>query len=159
MIPPRVFVDTGAWFAVQTVDDTHHRVAAKALRSLIERGAMLVTTNQVIGETYTLLRVVTGYRPASRFLEHLETTKRLERVFVSVELEHRAVILLDRFADHDFSFVDATSFAVMQARRLRHAFAFDAHFATAGFIRVPTDMPVEQVLPGRTPRRPERPHR
>ena len=28
---------------------------------------------------------------------------------------------------------------------LRHAFAFDRHFATAGFVRIPTDVPAEQV--------------
>jgi len=38
-----------------------------------------------------------------------------------------------------FSFVDGVSFAVMRQRKLRSAFAFDAHFATAGFSRVPVD--------------------
>jgi len=28
---------------------------------------------------------------------------------------------------------------------LRHAFAFDRHFATAGFVRIPADVPAEQV--------------
>jgi predicted nucleic acid-binding protein len=143
--PRRVFVDTGAWFAVQTTDDALHAVAARALRSLVDRAAVLVTTNQVIGETYTLLRVVTGYESAARFLEVVGSTKRLERIFVGREIEQRAMILLERFRDHDFSFVDATSFAVMQARRLRWAFAFDAHFATAGFVRIPWDLSVDQI--------------
>ena len=141
----RIFVDTGAWFAVQVVDDEHHGRAVKALRALSERAVTLVTTNQVIGETYTLLRTVRGYRAAARFVELVEATSRLERLFVTEDLERRAFALLDRYREHDFSFVDGTSFSVMKAERIRHAFAFDAHFATAGFVRIPADLPVEQV--------------
>jgi hypothetical protein len=28
----------------------------------------------------------------------------------------------------------------MRQQRIRHAFAFDAHFATAGFLRIPMDV-------------------
>jgi hypothetical protein len=75
----------------------------------------------------------------------LEDTQRLERIFVHQETEARACRLLRQHADQDFSFVDATSFAVMRAERIRHAFAFDRHFSTAGFLRIPGDVPVEQV--------------
>ena len=120
------------------------RSAVGALQALLA-GRTLVTTNHVVGETYTLLRVVCGHRAAVRFLDHLEETRRLERIFVREETETRAFRLLRQHADQDFSFVDATSFAVMRAERIRHAFAFDRHFATAGFLRVPMDVPVRQV--------------
>ncbi|MGH9381445.1 MAG: type II toxin-antitoxin system VapC family toxin [Thermoanaerobaculia bacterium] len=142
---PRVFVDTGAWAAVQVVDDEHHAEAAETLQALLALPAAPVTTNHVIGETYTLLRVTAGYGAASRFLHLIAKTARLERVFVPEPLESRAFTLLAQFQDHDFSFVDATSFALMRTRRLRYAFAFDSHFATAGFLRVPLDAGVENV--------------
>lgn len=142
---PRVFVDTGAWAAVQIADDEHHLRAAQTLRALLGRPAVLVTTNHVVGETYTLLRATRGYGAAGRFLDSLEATLRLERAFVSETIERRAFTLLAQFRDHDFSFVDATSFTLMRAERLRHAFAFDSHFATAGFLRVPMDVGVENV--------------
>lgn len=142
---PRVFVDTGAWAAVQIVDDECHSEAAETLRALLARPAVLITTNHVVGETYTLLRVTAGYGAASRFLCLLDKTARLERVFLPEPLEARAFTLLAQFQDHDFSFVDATSFALMRARRLRYAFAFDSHFATAGFLRLPVDVGVENV--------------
>lgn len=66
-------------------------------------------------------------------------------MFVPETLERRAFTLLAQFREHDFSFVDATSFALMRAERLRYAFAFDAHFATAGFLRIPQDVGVENV--------------
>lgn len=40
---------------------------------------------------------------------------------------------LARYADQDFSFIDAVSFAVMADRRIRDALTLDRHFAVAGF--------------------------
>jgi hypothetical protein len=127
------------------VDDDHHAAASQTLQGLLARQAVLVTTNHIVGETYTLLRVIRGYAAAAKFLRSVEETMRLERVFVPEELEVRACGLLAQFQDHDFSFVDATSFALMKARRLRYAFAFDSHFATAGFLRLPVDLGLENL--------------
>jgi predicted nucleic acid-binding protein len=151
MTPRRVFVDTGAWFAAQVVDDAHHGDAAETLKGLIALPVVLVTTNHVVGETYTLLRVTRGHEACRRFLDSLEASARLERLFVGENLERRAFAILDRYRDHDFSFVDATSFALMRAERIRHAFAFDSHFVTAGFLRVPAEVGVAQMsgFPGR----------
>ena len=38
-----------------------------------------------------------------------------------------------RFSDQAFSLVDAVSFEVMRRNKVTHAFAFDRHFAIAGF--------------------------
>jgi predicted nucleic acid-binding protein len=43
------------------------------------------------------------------------------------------------YSDHPFSFVDGTSFALMRQQRIHFAFAFDAHFGRAGFVRIPMD--------------------
>ena len=145
LAPRRVFVDTGAWFAVQTSDDEWHDDAARTLRMLVTRAHVLVTTNHVVGETYTLLRTVSGHDAATQFLDRLDEARRVERIHVSRELEGHALRLLRRHADQAFSFVDATSFALMRAERIRHAFAFDRHFATAGFLRIPIDIPSEQL--------------
>ena len=140
----RVFVDTGAWFAIQVTDDANHNAARRAFPAILEACRSLVTTNLVLGETYTLLRVTKGYPEAKRFLDKLRHSKKLERVFVSEHLEQQAYEILARYADHPFSFVDATRFALMRENRMRHAFAFDAHFRVAGFLKIPGDV---QVLP------------
>jgi uncharacterized protein len=145
MTPRRIFVDSGAWFAAQVVDDAHHAEAASALRGLIALPTVLVTTNHVVGETYALLRVTRGYDACQRFLESLDQTRRIERVFLGQDVERRAFAILDRYRDHDFSFVDATSFAFMRTERIRHAFAFGSHFAAAGFMRVPADIGIGQL--------------
>ena len=140
MTTARVFVDTGAWFAVQITDDAHHKVARETFAHILAAGQPLVASNLVIGETYTLLRVSRGHREAKRFLDMLAQSRRIERLFITEQVERHAYEILERFADHPFSFVDATSFALMRQQRIRHAFAFDIQFATAGFLRVPADV-------------------
>ena len=138
----RVFVDTGAWFAIQASDDAQHELARRTLPPLVEAAQSLVTSNLVVGEAYTLLRLSKGYREAKRFLDALAQSAKLERVFITESLERQAYEILHRYADHPFSFVDGTSFALMRQQRIRYAFAFDSHFRIAGFQRIPVDAAV-----------------
>jgi predicted nucleic acid-binding protein len=139
MRPDRVFVDTGGWLAVQLPEDTHHHAAIATFPALIAQCRALVTSNHVVGETYTFLRRGKGYAAARRFLDGLLATSKLERHFVGEALEREAYQILHRYAEHPFTFVDGTSFALMRHQRIRFAFAFDTHFATAGFVRIPLD--------------------
>ena len=43
---------------------------------------------------------------------------------------------LGRHDERAYSFVDATSFAIMRRRRIRQAPAFDGDFSAAGFVEV-----------------------
>jgi predicted nucleic acid-binding protein len=138
-VATEVFVDTGAWYAVQVVDDRWHGAAAAALTKLVASGVTLVTTSSVVGETYTLLRMTHHHAAAIGFLDRLAASARVLQLHADQAVHRAAVELLRRFDDQDFSYVDAVSFVVMKRRRNRFAFAFDAHFATAGFIRIPVD--------------------
>ncbi len=42
-----------------------------------------------------------------------------------------------RFADPDFSLVDAVSFSIMRERGMTDALALDHHFPVAGFVSLP----------------------
>src|SRR5438093_399722 len=90
----RVLADrAGAWLAVQAPDDEWIGSAVGMRRALLAGTRALVTTNHVVGETYTLLRVVSGHAAAVRFLDYLEESRRLERIFVDQETEGRALRL------------------------------------------------------------------
>jgi len=49
--------------------------------------------------------------------------------------------------------MDGTSFALMRQQRMQHAFAFDTHFVTAGFLRIPQDFNLAGGNPGMLPQR------
>ena len=134
----RVFVDTGAWFAIQVTDDANHEAARLVLPAVVHACRSLVTSNRIVGETYTLLRLSRGYRAAKRFLDTLGQSGKLERLFVTEHLERQAYEILHGYADHPFSFVDATSFVAMKALGIKDAYTFDKHFAAAGFAVLPS---------------------
>jgi len=134
-----LFVDTGGWVAVQIPNDRWHAQAAAVLREAISGGVPLLTTNHVVGETYSLLVRAHGRPAAWKFLDGIARSSRLERLHVDEPTEGEAVELLRKYKDQPFSFVDGVSFAVMRRRRIRLALAFDRHFAAAGYLRVPLD--------------------
>jgi predicted nucleic acid-binding protein len=82
-----IFVDTGAWFALQVTDDQWHGAAAAVFPKILAQHDTLVTSNHVVGETYTLLRSSKGFQEAWRFLEAMEQSRRVEVRIASAELE------------------------------------------------------------------------
>ena len=72
------------------------------------------------------------------FLDRADSSERVEVVFVERELEVDALAWLRRRDDREYSFVDATSFAVMRTWGIAHALAFDGDFAAAGFTELRT---------------------
>jgi predicted nucleic acid-binding protein len=55
---------------------------------------------------------------------------------VESELEADAWRWLNRHDEREYSFIDATSFAVMRRHRIREAYAFDGDFSAAGFVEL-----------------------
>lgn len=97
---------------------------------------MWVTTNLVVAESYVSIYRRGGYVTATRFLKDLQNSRKLLRIYSDPIIEAQAEAILRQYADQDFSYVDAVSFAVMRQRGIGEAFAFDHHFTTAGFTRV-----------------------
>lgn len=127
-----IFADTS--FLVAAVDDRdqHYEAARQLLQKTSDR--RIVTTNQVRGETWTTLRRKLWHGKAVEFLDSIGGEgQRIGVARVSEELEIEALDWLRRHDEREYSFVDATSFAYMRARRITEALAFDGDFAAAGF--------------------------
>jgi uncharacterized protein len=129
-----IFVDTSFWVALVIQRDPHHRDAVALLAT--HAAAPMVTTNHVRGETWTFLRRRAGHRSAVRFLDALDGSPRFDVIRVDDELEREALAWLRHRDKCEYSFVDATSFAVMRGRRIGEALAFDGDFGAAGFIEL-----------------------
>jgi predicted nucleic acid-binding protein len=126
-----IFVDTSYWVALRNRRDARHEEARNLART--HQRTLLVTTNHVRGETWTHLRRRVGHRAAVSFLDSVDRSPRLRVVLVSPELEDDADRWLRRRDEREYSFVDATSFAMMRSLRITQALAFDGDFAAAGF--------------------------
>jgi predicted nucleic acid-binding protein len=129
-----IFVDSSFWIGVAFPRDNRHE-AARTLLDL-HSAAALVTSNHVRGETWTVLRRRAGHRVAVRALDLIARTARVRVEFVSREQEQEALAWLGRHDEREYSFVDATSFALMRKLAIREALAFDEDFAAAGFVEL-----------------------
>lgn len=128
----RVFVDTGAFVALRNRSEREHELARRTLRVLLAEGVRLFTSNFVVAETYTALLVRVGHAEAIAWGAHVRTGRAVELVRVDEDVEDDAWTLLTSHSDKAWSFVDATSFALMARDGADEAFAFDRHFRQRG---------------------------
>ncbi len=73
---------------------------------------------------------------ALEFIDLVHRLANVEVVHVDPGTEREAWNWLRRHDERNYSFVDATSFALMRARGVREALAFDGDFSAAGFVEV-----------------------
>lgn len=132
-----IFVDTSFWVALRNRRDHHHDEAVALLGSADL--PPLLSSNHVIGETWTFLRRRAGHRSATAFLDSIERSDRLAVEHVTEKQEDHALRWLRRHDEREYSFVDATSFQVMASSRIDTALAFDGDFAAAGFVELRAD--------------------
>jgi len=129
----RVFIDTGAWYALKDQRDPHHQAAIDFFTKL--RGQVLCfTSDYVVDESITLVRYrLKNHRVASELARELFSEKAAKIVFVSLEHHERALEIFTKFSDQEFSYTDCTSFAIMEAMSIKEALAFDSHFSFEKF--------------------------
>lgn len=136
----KVFVDTGMWFAYLVRTDQYHNEAAKVMSALQAEGALLVTSELVISETYTLLMRKLGTKAALSFLDIIKT--QIEKRFTEIVwvdwgiLEHAREIL-GKFSDQSITLADATSAAIVNGRGISQIATFDHHFKLLGITCIP----------------------
>lgn len=133
----KVFVDTSAFVALRNRAEHEHQAARTALSELVAERALLLTSNYVFAETYTALLIRAGRREAIEWGRRLRASEAIELVRIDEPVEEDAWSLLETHADKQWSYVDATSFALMERSRTVTAFAFDRHFAQRGLAVLP----------------------
>jgi len=143
-----LFLDTAGWMACADAADPAHNQCRAARDTALEAGQPLLTTDFVVDETLTLLRLRLGMRAAETWWQQIDRSRRLRWERIDSSRFEKARQLFFQYKDNDFSFTDCTSFVVMREMRLTHALTTDSHFRQIGF----------QMLPARgaRPRRDDR---
>lgn len=130
----RIFVDTGAWYAlVDSADPDHGRVVA----CFREYRGRLVTSNYVFDESVTLARYRLSWEVAFRLGEQLRDRRltRLERITPADE--EAAWSVFSQYTDKSFSFTDCTSFAMVRRMEIPLCLAIDSDFRAFGLDCLP----------------------
>jgi predicted nucleic acid-binding protein len=128
-----VFVDTGAWVALQYRRDQYHSRARGTMRRLRADGFGLVTTEWVMAESVTLLKARGALDHALAFGDAVQAGRLGYLVESTAERRRHAWDLFLRYRDRRVGWVDCASFAVMEELGLERFFGFDDDFVRAGF--------------------------
>lgn len=133
MSKKRVFVDTGAWYALSDESDQFHEKATANLQKLTADRGTLITTNLVIHETFMLIARRISRTAAITFLDEIYNADNVRIHHSDQIIEEHAYDTIRKYADQDFSVADSVSFSVMKREGLKRAFTFDKHFKTMRF--------------------------
>ena len=129
----KVFVDTGAWIALAVTTDPYHVRARSVWADLVADGARLVTSIPVVLETFTFLDRNTKRAVATTWRDQITALPRLQIAECTLADLTKSQVWFEQRSLVRVSAVDATSFTLMRRLKIRTAFAFDHHFAQAGF--------------------------
>ncbi|MDN5312685.1 MAG: uncharacterized protein PWQ68_1658 [Thermoanaerobacteraceae bacterium] len=127
-----VFVDTSAIAALLIKNDSNHLLSVDILKRLTEQGAELIISNFIVAETYNLLSARTHPSLARRWC--LTNTWNVESVTDADEKSAKSII--EKYEGKDFSYTDATSFAMIKRLNIDRAFTFDHHFEQYGILTI-----------------------
>ena len=132
-----LFVDTAGWMACADGADPAHDRARVARDRALEAGCLLVTTDYVVDETLTLIRMRLGLRAAETWWSQVDGSSRVRWQWIDATRAENARSLFFRHRDKNYSFTDCTSFVVMRELKLKEALTTDRHFRQIGFRMLP----------------------
>ena len=127
-----VLWDSSAILALLDADDADHARAVAVARRIASEERPSFITNYIEAEAHALLLRKLGRTVAREWL--LKGGLPVVRALPAEE--QGAMEILARHTDKDWSLCDAISFAVLDARQVTTAFAFDRHFRQYGRIQV-----------------------
>ena len=131
-----IFLDTGFVYALIDADDKSHARAREVFER--EHGKQLadsvITTNHILSETLTLLRTRGQQDERFRHSRAVAVGRQLyagafgRLLQVTAEEERAAFDYFIKYADKEYSFVDCTSFVVMEKLGISVAWSVDKDF-------------------------------
>ncbi|MEA1865077.1 MAG: PIN domain-containing protein [Euryarchaeota archaeon] len=138
MMLPRIFVDTGAFIALEDESDQYHENALEFREQVLQRTRYeVVTTSYILDETLTLICFRISIRASINFSNKIRKSNVVKIAHVTRGVEEKALDIFERYDDKDFSFTDCVSFVIMWDMGIKEAFSFDKHFDQMGFVRKP----------------------
>jgi predicted nucleic acid-binding protein len=128
-----LFVDTGGWYARTVPIDPYH---AKVAQAFVDVSEPLFTTDYIVDELLTLLRVRGEGRRAIEIGRHFFEGS-IARVHKISEAElYEAWNVFSNFKDKGWSFTDCTSKVIIESYKITTAISLDRHFSQFGNLTV-----------------------
>lgn len=134
-----LFVDTAGWMSMADDSDPANAATRNARDGCLRNGGLLITTDYVVDEALTLIRLRLGLHAARKWWEQIDGSRRVRWEWIDPARADKARAWFFKWTDKSFSFTDCTSFVVMDELDLSKALTTDRHFRQAGFVTLPGD--------------------
>lgn len=128
-----VFIDTGYLIALEMKSDQNHQAAVSHWQNAVKAAPPLVTTSYVFDEVVTFFNSRGHHAKAVEVGSRLLSGGSIQLVQVDAAMFHSGWQYFQKHQDKRYSLTDCISFIVMKNLNIGTAYAFDKHFAQAGF--------------------------
>ena len=133
-----LFVNTAGWVAMADSNHPRHLDCRRVRDEWLGQGGLLVTSDYVLDETLTLIRMRLGIDSAEMWWDQVAQSHRLKVEWITPERAEKARSWFFRWRDKSFSFTDCASFVVLRELKIKKALTVDRHFLEAGFETLPS---------------------
>ena len=89
-----LFVDTAGWMSLADASDRAHGSAKQVRDACLMEGGILITTDYLVDETLTLIRVRLGLRAAARWWQQIDSSTRVRWEWIDPMRAKRAHMVL-----------------------------------------------------------------
>lgn len=132
-----LFVDTSAWWALHDRSQPRHREVVAALLEAQRARTTIVTSDYVVDETLTVVRAKAGHALAVAVGEAVWRRRGAEILGVDDAAREAAWAIFRKYGDHNLSFTDCTTAALMRQRGIDLVLTLDSDFVVLGFNVLP----------------------
>ncbi|MBI5683377.1 MAG: type II toxin-antitoxin system VapC family toxin [Deltaproteobacteria bacterium] len=123
----KVFIDTSAFCALAIPKDQNNSNAKAIHTKLQEQKAIIYTSDYILDESYTLLKMRGSHTTSVKFMDEIGKSH-INILKIDEHIETAAKAIFRKFEDKRLSFTDCTSFVVINQFGIEAVFAFDEHF-------------------------------
>ncbi|OGK10304.1 hypothetical protein A2767_02945 [Candidatus Roizmanbacteria bacterium RIFCSPHIGHO2_01_FULL_35_10] len=127
----RVFIDTSAYFALFSKDDSNNDRVTKKLQFYKEIESKLFTSEFVLDELFTLLlKRYAKYivKQAMEYFYEAETLGQIKIINIDRHLFRKTYDFFLKFSEHKISFTDAVSYVLCKDFKMDEIFTLDSDF-------------------------------
>lgn len=122
----KVFIDANFFCALHNKTDSLHQKATRLAPKLSR--FILITSNFVLLESYTIISQRASKEQAIKFNKIFIETHSYEVIWINKIFEETVWNIFASIKDKNFSYVDASTLAVMQKEKITHLLSFDREF-------------------------------
>ena len=130
---PDIFIDTSGYYALLIKNDNTHKKACEILLQAAKEKSRFVTTDYILDEIATLLKMRSYEYLLSELFESILNSKACRIEWMDQERFEKTKSFFLKHCDHHWSFTDCFSFIIMKELKLTDALSKDMHYREAGF--------------------------